>query len=196
MLVVRLCLLCSIRCAQIPVAMCLNLVHLLAVTMARPYAELSNTYMAIYADVTLFLTLFVSMLNKAIEEQEQGSQRNTTGLSKELILGVLFATSGSVLALSIVFLHKDFQRARKRTAGLLRYSGGTIVTLKRVAKGSFHLFLSVREPLLRWLAPSVTDLSVAWTFFVNSIRGPVDRIRCKRSRRSCSCWCPPWRCSW
>ena len=45
-------------------AMCLNLLHLLVLCFAKPYAEISNSYLAIFADIALFLTLFVSMLIK------------------------------------------------------------------------------------------------------------------------------------
>ena len=120
--------------------MCLNLLHLVAVTMARPYAELSNNYMAIYADIMLFLTLFVSMLNKNVAEG-QHSQSSRAGFSGELALGMLFATSGGVLALSVVFLRNDLKLASKRYSRLLRYSGGAIVTLRRIENGACHLFL-------------------------------------------------------
>ena len=77
--------------AQIPVAMCIVLVHMLALTLARPYTVINNNYLAIFVDIQLLLTFFMSLLIQVDEGYE--SVLFPIGFDNTFVLVMLLTTN-------------------------------------------------------------------------------------------------------
>jgi hypothetical protein len=124
---------------QIPVAMCIVLIHMLALTLARPYTVINNNYLAIFVDIQLFLTFFVSLLIQVGEGYE--SVLFPIGFDNTFVLVMLLLTNISVVIVGIGMLKTDVKLEKQEFALRFRHSGARVV-LQGVEPGHHHCFLS------------------------------------------------------
>jgi hypothetical protein len=119
--------------------MCIVLIHMLALTMARPYTVINNNYLAIFVDIQLFLTFFVSLLIQVGEGYK--SVLFPIGFDNTFVLVMLLATNISVVIVGIVMLKTDVKLEKQEFA--LRFRGSRArVVLQGVPAGHYHVFLS------------------------------------------------------
>jgi hypothetical protein len=119
--------------------MCVVLIHMLALTMARPYTVINNNYLAIFVDIQLFLTFFVSLLIQVGEGYK--SVLFPIGFDNTFVLVMLLATNVSVVIVGIVMLRTDVKLEKQVFA--LRFRGSRArVVLQGVPAGHYHVFLS------------------------------------------------------
>jgi hypothetical protein len=119
--------------------MCIVFIHTIALTLARPYVTMTNNYLAIFVDIQLFLTFFVSLLIQVGEGYE--SLLFPIGFDNTFVLAMLLVTNISVVVVGIVMLKADVKLQKQEYA--LRFRGsGARVLLQDMPDGHFHCFLS------------------------------------------------------
>jgi hypothetical protein len=98
-----------------------------------------NNYLAIFVDIQLFLTLFVSQLIQVGEVHE--SVLVPLGFTNTFVLTMLLTTNFSVVIVGIAFLQSDVKQEKQEFALRFRSSGARVV-VERLPPGHYHCFLS------------------------------------------------------
>jgi hypothetical protein len=112
---------------------------MLALTLVKPYTVINNNYLAIFVDIQLLLTFFMSLLIQVDEGYE--SLLFPIGFDKTFVLIMLLVTNISVVIVGIVMLKTDVKLEKQEFA--LRFRGsGARVSLQKVPAGHHHVFLS------------------------------------------------------
>jgi hypothetical protein len=119
--------------------MCVVFIHVLALTLARPYVVLNNNYLAIFVDVQLFLTFFVSLLIQVGEGYE--SELYPIGFNNTFVLVMLLVTNISVVIVGVAMLKTDVKLLKEEFALRFRATGARVM-LQGVPDGHYHCFLS------------------------------------------------------
>jgi hypothetical protein len=102
-------------------------------------SNIQNNYLAIFVDIQLFLTLFVSQLIQVGEVHE--SILVPLGFTNSFVLTMLLTTNISVVIVGIAFLQSDVKQDKQEFALRFRNSGARVV-FERVPPGHYHCFLS------------------------------------------------------
>jgi hypothetical protein len=121
------------------VGMLLCFLYIMVLLQVKPYKEAIHNYMAIVANVMLFLSLVGGILSK-IETGFVSTGEDTLGFSEDTLGIMLIICFLVILVMGVVFMAIDVRKIRKLP--LLKDSSGHAVVLKRVLEGCYHLFLS------------------------------------------------------